>query len=357
MAFRKVVNLSTAADETDLNQYADAFNGTPGGGQPMDLIDLAADRYYVVVKNGHANGKTLQLLSAAGAVQFQVDSDAVKASHDGGDTAASAVITESGSQHLQNKQITLNHRLTHFKGVDRAGVDNAAIPDVSSADVFVVTGSSITLLGPAVTATGHEIILVFSGQFVKIVPSALMLLHKTYISNTNSWLRLLCIGASWVEVGRGGDLPLGCKMSRNADTGNMAAITLASGAISGGGTEILWDNELWDYGGDEGMFTPTSAPTIPLAGKWRVSVAAAVEFGTSGAIGWYLQQSGSIIQQGAWDYGDETENYDRSFGFSSVFNLAAGATLRFFVGQIGAITKVVKGGATRTNMTLEYVSA
>lgn len=204
MAFRRVLNGIDSINDVDLDQYADAFNGVGGKAQPMDLIQLDQDRYYVVLKNLNANSKLAQFYKQDGTLLFQVDGTGVKASVDG--TAAAAAIAPAASPTLTGT-INLSGRVLRRRSSTLASAATVTLP--SDGDVIPVSGTTtITTINPIalVGLTGQAVVtLEFQSVGCKVARSASLRLHGDFVSAiVGATLTLECDGTNWSEVGRAG---------------------------------------------------------------------------------------------------------------------------------------------------------
>lgn len=204
MAFRRVVNGTDNMNDVDVDQYADAFNGVGGKAQPMDLIQLDQDRYYVVVKNLNANSKCQQVYKADGTLLFQIDGNGVKASPDG--IASAAALPPSASPTLTGT-INLSGRVLRRRTSTLAAAGTVTLP--SDGDVIPVSGTAtITTINPIalVGLTGQAVVtLEFQSVGCKVARSASLRLHGDFVSAiAGATLTLECDGTNWNEVGRAG---------------------------------------------------------------------------------------------------------------------------------------------------------
>ena len=150
--FRKVTNNTADADASDVNQYAEAFDGSPGEGKPLDLIQLDEDRFYVVIKNLNAGSKCLQILKNDGTVLLEVKSTGCLISPNG--AAAGVPVTQGATQTLANKTLTAP---VITGTIGRTGSHYDAVQVSTSSTSYVDSGSQVTI-----TTTGGNLLVWFS---------------------------------------------------------------------------------------------------------------------------------------------------------------------------------------------------
>lgn len=283
MAFRRVLNGVDNINDVDLDQYADAFNGVGGKAQPMDLIQLDQDRYYVVIKNLNANSKCQQIYKADGTLLFQVDGNGVKASPDG--IASAAALPPAASPTLTGT-INLSGRVLRRRSSTVVAAGTITLP--SDGDVIPVSGTAtITTINPIalVNLTGQAVVtLEFQNVGCVVKRSGTLRLNGDFAASlVGATLTIECDGTNWNEVGRSGAFGQGVSCAAAGqtlvDNAADAAMTLAAA----------------DYDG----YTMKSGNTfvIPWTGDWLFSGSVAIAANNFGARHITLYKGGAALRK------------------------------------------------------------
>lgn len=237
MVFRRVLNGVDSINDVDIDQYADAFNGVGGKAQPMDLIQLDQDRYYVVLKNLNVNSKLIQMYKQDGTLLFQVDGNGVKASPDG--IASAAALPPAASPTLTGT-INLSGRVLRRRSSTLAAAGTITLP--SDGDVIPISGSAtITTINPIalVGLTGQAVVtLEFQTVGCVVKRSSTLRLNGDFAASlVGATLTMECDGTNWNEVGRSGAFGQGVSCAAAGqtvvDNAADAVMTLAAADYDG----------------------------------------------------------------------------------------------------------------------------
>lgn len=260
MAYANILD-GTTADAADLQQLIDSFNGVSGKGQPLDLIQLDADRYYLAVKNLHANGKCAQMFAADGTLLLQVGVGGVLASTAG---AAAAAIAPTASPTFSGV-VTLGGSVIETRAANTASTGSLTLP---AGKQIPITGTTAITSIAAGTA-GRTVTLEFASAGCKILPTSTLRLKGGFVSSAaGDTLTLESDGTNWNEVARGqsgvqGVLCAAAGQTLTADAA-YAAIALSAAASD--------------------RFTIKSGNTfvVPWTGLWRCEGSVQIEASASG---------------------------------------------------------------------------
>ncbi len=291
MAYRTVLNNDPTRDAQadDLNQFANSFNGVPGYGQPMDLTQLDADRYYVVIQPRDGDARGLKILRPDGSVMLQAQGSGCLIAADAGE--AQVPVVTGATQTLSGKTVSDGLVYTdqgstpsapgaglfraYSKGGGLYGRAGAAGAEMLLSALVrlapdVILGSTVASLSYTGIPTGcRSLLLVYSLRGDAAATTADLLLRCNADAGTNYDYAASLVTASITQLS--GDNATSIKLGR------IPAASAPAGAYGGGQATLLdyADTTHHKLTSGTGTYRPTAGGTVSMlgGGSWKSNAA------------------------------------------------------------------------------------
>lgn len=334
MAFANILD-GTTADAVDVQQLIDAFNGTSGKGQPLDLIQLDADRYYLAVKNLHANSKCAQFFKSDGTLLFQVASGGVLASIAG---AAAEALAPAASPTFSGI-VTMGGSVIETRAANTA---SAAGAQTLPAGVQIPITGTNTITSIVAGTAGRRVTLEFASAGCVVKAAALSGASGDYISTAGGTLSLESDGTNWHERSRAGHVVPGARYRLSAATTSI---------VSGAERTVTWTATDFNYGMTAAS---TAAPVPGVLGRWMVSGEINLDWTSAPPCTAFLLKNGSDYLQLFGLNPDNSTTTDGGLSFCRVFEVTS-LTDTYGLGLTTDNTINLIGGASKTSLEFTYL--